>query len=211
MIVPGIIAMNQEELDEMLENVPDNVGRVMLDVMDGRFVPNRSLDFRISIPDDRDLEYEAHLMVEDPFNWLETNMNKVDIAVLHVETLSDIGSSIRRAKEMGLNVTLAMSPQTDLDIVVPYLNEVKTVLVLTVEPGQYGAPFVPQALEKVKELRRINQSIPIEVDGAMNPMNIKLAKEAGATIFASGSYVMKSKSPKRAIEELENALNDKLV
>jgi ribulose-phosphate 3-epimerase len=204
-IVPGVIANNQNELDEMLEAVRGEVDRVMLDVMDGEFVPNKSLDFDFKVP--TWFEYEAHLMIKHPLKWIEKNYDKVMIAILHVETLKDIEEAIAFAKERGLKVTLAMNPETKLDTVLPHLNRISSILILTVEPGQYGAPFVPKTLDKIKRLRKIDKTIPIEVDGAMNPQNIKLAKEAGATIFASGSYVMKSENPKKAIKELEAAVS----
>ncbi len=205
LIVPGVIAKSQRELDEMLENVKGKARRVMLDVMDGRFVSNSSLDFDFQVPAGA-FEYEAHLMVNDQIRWIEENAGKVDIVVMQVEALVDIGGAIELAREQGLGVTLALNPETGLEVVLPYLNEIDAVLILTVEPGRYGAPFVPEALAKIRRLREVNARIPLEVDGAMNPKNARLARLAGATIFASGSYVMKSSNPAGAIKELEKAV-----
>ncbi|GBE56421.1 MAG TPA: hypothetical protein ENH13_06295 [Euryarchaeota archaeon] len=206
LIVPGIIAKSQEELDIMLEKVRGKARRIMLDVMDGKFVSNSSLDFDFQVPAGA-FEYEAHLMVDDQIEWIKRNAGKVDIAVMQVEALDDIGEAIRFAREQGLGVTLALNPETELDTVLPYLNEIDAALILTVEPGRYGAPFVPKTLAKIRRLREINPWIPIEVDGAMNPKNARLARRAGATIFASGSYVIKSRDPARAIKELEYAVS----
>ncbi|GBE18436.1 ribulose-phosphate 3-epimerase [archaeon BMS3Abin16] len=206
LIVPGVIAKSQEELDIMLEKVRGKARRIMLDVMDGKFVSNSSLDFDFQVPAGA-FEYEAHLMVDDQVGWVRSNAGKVDIVVMQVEALEDIGEAIRFAREQGLAVTLALNPETKLDIVLPYLNEINAVLILTVEPGRYGAPFVPETLAKIRRLREINPWIPIEVDGAMNPVNARLARRAGATIFASGSYVIKSSDPARAIKELEESVS----
>jgi ribulose-phosphate 3-epimerase len=203
LIIPGIIAKSQVELDDMLAKMNGLVRRVMLDVMDGEFVSNTSLNFDFALPDG--FEYEAHLMTQKPLDWLEKNHDKVDVAVLHVETLKDTGKAIKFVREKGLKVTLALSPETELDAVLPYLSDVDAILILTVKPGRYGASFEPGTLIKVKELRKIDSNIPIEVDGAMNPENIRLAKDAGATLFASGSYVMKSDNPGKAIKTLEEA------
>ena len=206
LIVPGIIAKSQEALDIMLEKVRGKVRRIMLDIMDGKFVSNSSLDFDFQVPAGA-FEYEAHLMVDDQVGWVKSNAGKVDIVVMQVEALEDIGEAIRFAHEHGLDVTLALNPETGIDVVLPHLDEVDAVLILTVKPGRYGAPFVPETLAKIRRLREINAGIPIEVDGAMNPKNARLARRAGATIFASGSYVMKSRDPARAIKEIEDAIS----
>jgi ribulose-phosphate 3-epimerase len=203
-IIPAVIAKSQTELDDMLAKVRGLVRRVMLDVMDGEFVPNKSLWFDFNLPGG--FEYEAHLMTKKPLEWLENHANKVEVAVFHVETLEDTGKAIKFAQERGLKVTLAMNPETELEAVQPYLDDVDAILVLTVKPGRYGAPFERETLAKVEELRKIDSQIPIEVDGAMNPENIRLAKDSGATLFASGSYVMKSDDPGEAIKNLEEVI-----
>jgi ribulose-phosphate 3-epimerase len=205
-IVPGVIAKTQGELDEMLKKVEGTAKRIMLDVMDGEFVSNTSLDFDFKVPADSNFEYEAHLMTRTPLEWIEKNGNKVDIAVMQVETLEDIGKAIEVAKGKGLKVILALNPETGLDRILSYLDAIYAVLILTVNPGSFCVEFLPETLEKIKNLREIDKKIPIEVDGCMNQENARLAKDAGATIFASGSYVMKSDDPERAIKELEEAV-----
>jgi ribulose-phosphate 3-epimerase len=209
LIVPGIIAKSQIELDIMLKKLKGAAKRVMLDVMDGEFVANTSLNFDFKLT--QSFEYEAHLMVKQPLDWIEQNKEKVEIVILHVETLPDIDKAIDFAKEKGFRVTLALNPETELGIVLPHINKVEAVLILTVSPGRYGAPFVPQTIYKIRRLRKIDPSIQIEVDGAMNPENARLAKDAGATVFASGSFILKSDNPGKAFTELENALKDNLV
>lgn len=204
MIVPAIIARSQGELEEMLDRVRGRARRVMLDVMDGEFVPGTSLDFDFELP--LGFEYEAHLMVERPLEWLERNAGKIHITILHVETLDDIERALREAKGMGLRVALALNPETGLDAVVPYLGEVHGVLVMTVSPGRYGGRFLPETLRKVRRLREMDGAIPIEVDGGMSPENARRARDAGADIFASGSYILRSDDPGRAMEELREAV-----
>lgn len=204
LIVPAVIAKGQDELDEMLDKVKGKVKRIMLDVMDNKFVPNSSLEFDFKVP--MGFVYEAHLMVTNPLEWIADNRDKVDIAILQVETLEDIGGAIVFAKEKGLKVTLALNPDTGLDSILPFLDEIDAVLILTVNPGSFCVEFLPETLEKIKRLREIDKDISIEVDGCMNPENAKLAKEAGATIYASGSYVLKSADPEKAIKNLEDAV-----
>jgi ribulose-phosphate 3-epimerase len=107
---------------------------------------------------------------------------------------------------MGLEVTLALNPGTKINAVLPFLGEVHAILVMTVFPGKYGGKFLPETLEKVRRLRRIDAVIPIEVDGGINPRNARLAKESGANIFASGSYIFKRDDVDRAVNELKKAV-----
>lgn len=204
LVVPAIIAKTQTELDKMLDRVRGKVRRVMVDVMDGEFVNNTSLDFDFKLP--TGLEYEAHLMVKTPLDWVRENADKVDIAVLHVETLENTEAAVDYVKSKVPKVVLALNPETSLDAVLPYLDEIHGILVMTVNPGSFCIEFLPETLEKVKKLREIDKTTSIEVDGCMNPQSIKLARRSGANSFASGSYIFNSPDIDKAIRELEDAI-----
>jgi ribulose-phosphate 3-epimerase len=190
LIVPAIIAQSQCELESMLERLRGKVDRVMLDVMDREFVDYTSLDFDFELLEG--FEYEAHLMVVNPLERIGSLAGKVDSVILHVETLEDDRAAIGCVKNLGLKVILALNPETGVDKVEPYLGEVDGVLVMTVAPGRYGGRFLPETLVKCRRIRKIHSTIPIEVDGGMNPENARAAREAGANIIASGSFIMKS-------------------
>jgi ribulose-phosphate 3-epimerase len=190
LIVPAIIAQSQGELKSMLGRLRGKVDRVMLDVMDREFVDNTSLDFDFELLEG--FEYEAHLMVINPLERIGGLAGKVDSIILHVETLEDVGAAIESVKNLELKVILALNPETGVDRVEPYLGEVDGVLVMTVTPGRYGGRFLPETLVKCRRIRKIHGTIPIEVDGGMNPENARAAREAGANIIASGSFIMKS-------------------
>jgi len=204
LIVPAIIAQSQSKLDGMLDNVRGKVKRVMIDIMDGKFVTGTSLNFYFRLPSI--FEYEAHLMVKQPLDWIRENASKVDIAILHVEALDNIGSAIDYVQSKGLKAALALKPETSVDAVLPYLCEVHSILIMTVQPGKYGGKFLPRTLEKVNRLRDIDGTIPIEVDGGMSPKNARLARDFGANVFASGSHIFKSDDVDKAIKELEDAI-----
>jgi len=203
-IVPAIIAKSQSELDEMLGRIEGEAERVMLDLMDGRFVPNTSLDFDFELP--RGFEYEAHMMVMDPEGYIDRLKGRVRWAMLHYEALDDPSGTIRRFKDEGFMVSLASNPDTPLEEVLLYLDDVDGVLVLTVNPGKYGAQFQPDALGKVERLRAMGVGIPIEVDGGINSETIVKARDAGADVFASGSFILKSGDAGERITMLEEAL-----
>jgi len=190
LIVPAIIAQSQGELESMLGRLRGKVDRIMLDVMDREFVDNTSLDFDFELPEG--FEYEAHLMVVNPLERISDLAGKVDSIILHVETLDDIRAAIECVKNLELKVILAVNSETGVDRVEPYLGEVDGVLVMTVAPGRYGGRFLPETLAKCKKIRKMHSTLSIEVDGGMNPENARAAREAGANIIASGSFIMKS-------------------
>ncbi|MCJ7635876.1 MAG: hypothetical protein MUO21_00130 [Nitrososphaeraceae archaeon] len=203
-IAPAIIANSQEELNNMLGSVKGNASRIMLDVMDGIFVPSKSLDFHFLLPGG--FEYEAHLMVDDPTKYLRKLNPKIELVSIHYESSSDLKSKIHKFIDAGLRVLIAINPSSSICSITQFLDSVEGVLVMAVNPGRYGSPFLSESLEKIRELRHLKPSMEIEVDGGMNPINAKAAKEAGATIIASGSYIMKSSNKKAAIEELIHAV-----
>jgi ribulose-phosphate 3-epimerase len=205
-VIPAIIARTQVELDNLLNRVIGKVGRVQLDVMDGEFVANTSLWFDFRLPNG--MEYEAHLMAKKPLEWVKENISKVDTVILHAESLEDIGLSIDQVKSKGFKVYLSLKPETKIDYVLPYLDNVDGIQIMTVNPGKYGGEFLPETLEKIRRIRQIRKDINIEVDGSMNPKNAALAKHFGANIFVSGSYILASNDVDKAIKELEEAVTN---
>lgn len=179
---------------------------MMLDIMDGRFVANTSLDFDFQLPSS--FEYEAHLMVENPSGYMETLVDRVDWGILHVETLKNPEAEIRYFKENGFKVSLAANPGTSLEEILPHLDVLDGVLVLTVNPGKHGAEFKPEALEKIRRLRGLGVTLPIEVDGGVNPDTILEMKNAGADVFACGSYLMRFDDVAMGIQSLRDVLGD---
>ncbi len=187
----------------MLTRLKGNVEWVMLDFMDGSFVASKALMFDLKLP--KGLRYEAHLMVKNPHEFLEKLRGRVEAVIIHVES-EDFPQAVKKARDMGFEVAAAINPGTPLEKLEPHLKELDRVLVMTVVPGQYGAPFVPNTLETVKKLRKAAPKLPIEVDGAMNPENARKARVAGATIFASGSYLMKSADLPASVKTLLEAV-----
>lgn len=204
-ILPAIIASTQEELDGMFTRLEGKVEWVMLDLMDGAFVSTKALMFPFRLR--KGLRYEAHLMVKRPLDYLPALKGIVEAVIIHVES-DNFHKALTKARSLGFEVAAAINPGTSLQKLEPHLKEIDRVLVMTVEPGRYGAPFVPATLETVKKLKVTAPSLPVEVDGAMNPENARKARVAGATIFASGSYLMKSSDLKAALKTLKEAISD---
>jgi ribulose-phosphate 3-epimerase len=199
MIIPAIIAKTQRELDYAIDKVMDLTHRLQLDIMDGCFVPNHSLDFDFQLP--KKGTYEAHLMVDTPGEWIQKHGDKVDLIIAHIESTMNPQEIIDQLK--GKNkIGFALNPQTSLKTIIPFIEQIDQVLVMTVNPGFYGSPFIPEALQKVQHLRKLMPSLDIEVDGCINDKTISQAYQMGANLFVSGSYIMKAKNTKDNIEKL---------
>lgn len=213
MIVPTIIAENQCDFSTKCNSFENYLGTFHLDVMDGVFVNNKSLWFdELRLPVKYD--YEVHLMVDEPEKWIDEspilineNATFVNLIIANFERVKKPSELIEKVKNEWKRIGFALNPETDIEKIKPYLKDLDCVLVLMVNPGQYGAKFIPECLDKVKALRDVYTK-DIEVDGGINPHTIKLCKEAGANIFAVGSYIQKSPFKAAAFKHLESILRE---
>ena len=199
-ILPAIIAQNQEELDKMLQKIPF-AENIMLDLMDGKFVGATSLDFPMTLPEGS--RYQLHIMAIDPIKRVKALPPQIDTVILHIETLNDIRDAIKVTKERKINLFIALNPETPISEVAQHLDHLNGVLIMSVNPGQYGAKFLPDQLIKVRNLREKSREINLEVDGGVKDSTIGLAIAAGANMIASGSFIMKSKDPEAAYNILK--------
>ncbi len=204
-IIASMIAKNQKELTASLKKVKGLTTWTQLDVMDGKFVPNRSLIFDFKLP--TDFKYEAHLMVKNPLAWIQKHGEKVQTILVHIETCENPLAVIAFVRAMEKKVGLVINPETPVSTLYPYLDLIDQITVMTVHPGRYGAAFLPQTLRKIRALRK-RFSKPIEVDGGIHPGTIEQVKAAGANYFISGSFLVKADTPKERMKELKKALRN---
>lgn len=200
-IVPAIIAKTPAELSGSLKKVNELSNVIQLDIMDETFVQNRSLDFDFDVSKSG-IAFEAHLMINNPMNWIKKNWNKVDTILVHLESCKNPEEIIRFVKEKGKKIGFVLIPETPVNNVKEYLQDIDQLLIMTVNPGFYGSKFLPETLSKITEARKINPSLDIEVDGGITPDTIKLVSDAGANMFVSGSYILKANNVKNAIDTL---------
>jgi ribulose-phosphate 3-epimerase len=201
-IVASIIAVSQKELDERVNKINNVVSIIQLDIMDGKFAPEKSLNFDFKLPELK-CEIEADLMVQNPEKWIQENYQKVDTIIVHIESVKDILSIIKLIKSKGKKAVIALDPITIPTQVIPYINEVDGIMVFTAKQiGYYGAPFNPKSLEKVRNLKLLKPTLNIEADGGVNMDNIKMISDSGVDMFVSGSYIQNNNNPKKAVEEL---------
>ena len=195
-----------EELDSIKQAGAD---WVHLDIMDGEFVPNISMGIPViaSIRRCTDLPFDVHLMIRHPMKYIpQFREAGADIISFHLEADDPVDDTIRMIAESGAKPALAIRPGTPAQAVLPYLDRLYMVLVMTVEPGFGGQSFMADMMRKIEEIRNAAPDLDIEVDGGINAETIKTASAAGANVFVAGSAVFKSEDPEKTIEMLkENA------
>lgn len=194
-IIPAIIAKNQEELNLAIEKVKDFANIVQLDFMDGKFVDNASIDFDFNLLKTNCI-FEAHLMIKEPLKWIKKNYSKVDVILVHYESCDNLDEIITFVKENRKKAGIVINPDTSVEKIMDYLKKIDQVLVMTVNPGFYGSPFLEETLAKCTEIRRLSPNLNIEVDGGITDKTIKKAADAGANFFVSGSYILKAENPR---------------
>ncbi|UCF49883.1 MAG: ribulose-phosphate 3-epimerase, partial [Thermoplasmatales archaeon] len=150
--------------------------------------------------------FEAHLMVEDPEDWIEKYGEKVDTILVHFESKYDSEKIIDIVKRKGKKFGFVLNPETSIDNISSFINDLDQVLIMTVNPGFYGSPFLPEMLEKIRRLREMKNTLDIEVDGGITDETIAFVDKAGANMFVSGSYIVKAENVSEAIGNLKNKI-----
>jgi len=213
-IAPSILAADFAHLARDIETVSPHVDLLHVDVMDGHFVPNISLGPPVlaSLRQATDMYLDCHLMITDPFTYLEPLKEAgADGVTVHIEAVPDPTAVFAEAARLGLDVGLVINPPTPVSAIEPYLDRTNMVLVMSVHPGFGGQSFIGTSLEKIERLRELidsrGLSTDIEVDGGIDLRTIGPASEAGATVLVAGTSVFRADDPGAAIEEMRTILN----
>lgn len=204
-ISPSILAADMLNLGEEIKKIELSGAKyVHIDVMDGIFVPNISYGMPIvtAVRKATELVLDVHLMITQPERYIEQFIQcGADIITFHVEstTHDEILKSIDIIHKRGKKVGLSIKPNTEVDTILPYINLIDQVLVMTVEPGFGGQSFIFDTMKKVSKIKDIiiskDYSIDIEVDGGVNSNTLLVAQESGANIFVLGTAFFKCDNP----------------
>lgn len=190
-IIPAIIAKNQKELDERFKRVEGFGGWIHLDVMDGKFVKNRSLmfDFKVS----KKYKYEAHLMMNGykAMHWLKKNGKKVDLIIIHYEA-DNFKSLLGHLVKQKYKIFIALNPKTSIKVIGDFESKINGILLMSVNPGKYGSKFLSSVIKKIREVRRKYPKLKIEVDGGLNDKTIGKISRLEVNRFVFGSYFQNS-------------------
>ncbi|MEI8335992.1 MAG: ribulose-phosphate 3-epimerase [Actinomycetes bacterium] len=197
-IAPSILAADFARLGAEVEAVRAGCDLLHVDVMDGHFVPNLSLGPAVveSLRRVTDLHLDVHLMIDNPAEFITPFANAgADNITVHVE-LGDPRPMFEEMRRLKVGVGLVLNPETPLDAVIPYLEEIDVLLFMSVNPGFGGQAFIPEVLEKVARARAIvderGLDLELEIDGGITAENAFIAAQAGADILVAGSAVFRA-------------------
>ncbi len=196
-LAPSILAADFKELGKEIQTIQENGAEYLhFDVMDGMFVPSISFGMPVlqSIRPITNIVCDAHLMVTEPIRYVEAFAKAgADIITVHVEACEDIHATIAKIREFGMKVGVSICPDTPVSAVDELLDKVDMVLIMSVHPGFGGQKFIPESLDKIRELRAMIEerglNVDIQVDGGIYTHNVEEVVKAGANIIVAGSAV----------------------
>ena len=172
---------------------------IHVDVMDGHFVPNLTIGPPVikALRKQCSLKFDVHLMISPVHKYIESYADAgADIITIHPEATDNLEASILKIKELNKKVGVSLNPDSKIDLILNFLDKIDLVLIMSVNPGFGGQKFIPEVLEKIKKLKKIqterNIYFDIEIDGGINFDNCKAAIDAGANILVSGTTIFKS-------------------
>jgi ribulose-phosphate 3-epimerase len=212
LICPSILNANFDDLENEINKVKEVSDMLHLDIMDNKFVPNFTFDFKqaIEIIKFSSLPVDAHLMIEDPDNLApKYAQNGCDSVTFHYEATKNVRQTILNIKSNGSKVGLAIKPATDFYSVEEFIEEIDMLLIMTVEPGFGGQSFMSEQMSKVaiarSRINRCKDPIPLlQIDGGVSEATIEIAANSGANCFVAGSAVYKSSDPAEMVNKLRN-------
>ena len=199
-ISPSILSADFSKLGHEIKRLEDGgADMIHVDVMDGHFVPNLTIGPPVikALRKKSYLKFDVHLMISPVHKYIKDYAKAgADIITIHPEATDDIEASISKIKEFGKKVGISLNPESKIDLILNFLEKIDLVLIMSVSPGFGGQKFMPEVLDKIVKLKKIQSEkkidFDIEIDGGINFENCKLAIEAGANILVSGTTIFKS-------------------
>lgn len=209
-ISPSILSADFVNLQQDIKKI-EKAGAdwIHIDVMDGLFVPNITIGMPVveAIKKVTQLPLDVHLMIDKPERYINNfKQAGADIITIHQEATTDCKGTISAIKKVGAKAGVSIKPNTPVNSIKNLIKDVDMVLVMSVEPGFGGQKFIPNCIDKIKEIREIaktvNPELIIQVDGGINKETAQLVKQAGADSLVAGSYIYKSLNIEQAIQSL---------
>jgi len=199
-ISPSILSADFSQLGSEIKRLEEGgADMIHVDVMDGHFVPNLTIGPPVikALKKQCSIKFDVHLMISPVHKYIEAYSDAgADIITIHPEATDNLENSILKIKSLNKKVGISLNPESKIDLIIDYLNKIDLVLIMSVNPGFGGQKFMPEVLEKVKQLKKIqskeNINFDIEIDGGINFDNCQSAIEAGVNILVSGTTVFKS-------------------
>ena len=213
-ISPSILSADFSQLGSEIKKLEQGgADLIHVDVMDGHFVPNLTIGPPVikNLRKYTKLPFDVHLMISPVHKYIENYAEAgADIITIHPEATDNLKESINLIKKFGKKVGVSLNPKTEIKTLIDEIENIDLVLVMSVNPGFGGQKFMPEVLDKIKELKKIKDEgkyhFDIEVDGGINFSNSKIVLQAGADILVSGTTVFKENNGniKTNIEKLKS-------
>ena len=199
-ISPSILSADFSQLGNEIKRLEEGgADLIHVDVMDGHFVPNLTIGPPVikALKKNCSIKFDVHLMISPVHKYIDAYADAgADIITIHPEATDDLSASIKKIKDLGKKVGVSLNPETKVSIIKDHLDQIDLVLIMSVNPGFGGQKFMPEVLDKIKELKNSqkeqNIDFDIEIDGGINFENSKMVIEAGANILVSGTTIFKS-------------------
>ena len=199
-ISPSILSADFSQLGTEIKRLEEGgADMIHVDVMDGHFVPNLTIGPPVikALRKHSSLKFDVHLMISPVHKYIDAYADAgADIITIHPEATENLENSIKKIKEKNKKVGVSLNPESKIDLILDLLDQIDLVLIMSVNPGFGGQKFMPEVLDKIKELKKIKEqkkmAFDIEIDGGINFDNCKSAIDAGANILVSGTTVFKS-------------------
>lgn len=208
-ISPSILSCDFANMQQDIKTISNLVEYLHIDVMDGVFVNNISIGIPVvkALRPHFDIVFDTHLMIVNPEKYIKQfALAGSDIITFHLEATSDSHNVIDLIHSYNVKAGISIKPKTSVEELIPYLDKVELILIMSVEPGFGGQKFDPSALEKIAWLKKMKEengyTYEIEVDGGINGDTGKLCKDAGVDVLVSGSYIFNKEDREQAINSL---------
>ena len=199
-ISPSILSADFSQLGVEIKRLEEGgADMIHVDVMDGHFVPNLTIGPPVikALRKQCDLKFDVHLMISPVHKYIESYADAgADIITIHPEATDNLEASILKIRNLNKKVGVSLNPESKIDLIRNFVDKIDLILIMSVNPGFGGQKFMPEVLEKIRELKKIqkekNLNFDIEIDGGINFDNCKDAIDAGANILVSGTTIFKS-------------------
>lgn len=210
-ISPSLLSADFVNLESDIKMLEEGGAHLLhIDVMDGHFVPNLTIGPPVvaAINKVANIPLDVHLMIENPGLYVDDFINAgADYLTVHVEAAPHLHSVLQQIKSKGVKAGVSLNPHTPLCMIENVMEDVDMILIMSVNPGFGGQSFIPQSLEKIRNLREILHKkgldhVEIEIDGGVKLDNIKEVSDAGVDVFVSGSGIFKADDPAEMVRRM---------
>ena len=199
-ISPSILSADFSQLGTEIKRLEEGgADMIHVDVMDGHFVPNLTIGPPVikALRKHCSLKFDVHLMISPVHKYIKAYADAgADIITIHPEATQNLEESIKTIKDLNKKVGVSLNPESKIELITEFLDQIDLVLIMSVNPGFGGQKFMPEVLDKIKQLKKIQQekklNFDIEIDGGIDFENCRIAIDAGANILVSGTTVFKS-------------------